>query len=96
MSTARKVKYAKFHGEIFVPDVGSLQNTLPSKTKNYPGLNMYWETDGLHVKLTARKKVGNIEVPYTTEILVPSASVLLVQYDETVESAKAVEPKKAA
>lgn len=82
----RKVKYARFHAEVFVPDVGTLQQVLPSKSKNYPGLRMELHTDGLHVWMQARKKVGVFETPYETEVLVPAATLALVQFDEADKS----------
>lgn len=43
---SRKVVYAKLHAGIFIPNVGSLSDTLPPATKTLKNLTMVKEQDG--------------------------------------------------
>lgn len=61
----RKAKYAKFHSGLFVPGVGTVGDTLPSSTKNFP-LSMEWGIDGLYITIKG------------VYVVVPSASVFMV------------------
>lgn len=43
----KKVKYARLHTGIFIPDVGDLGSTLPPKNKTFDLDMSYGELDGL-------------------------------------------------
>lgn len=63
---AKKISWAKIHGELFVPGIGNMKSTLPPDNKTFKGgFSMTFDVEGL------RCKAGAIE------FLIPSASVQL-------------------
>lgn len=65
---AKKVTYAKLHGEVFAPGLGNLGSVLPPQSKRIPGFEMEYDADGL--KVTSKG----------VKFLVPPSSVLLVVF----------------
>lgn len=70
----KKVKYAKFHADLFIPGPGVIGQTLPSTSKSFD-LTMWHDDDGLLIKInySGRRAMA----------LVPWSNVVLVQYDES-------------
>ena len=87
----RKVTYARFHQELYIPNAGSLGITLPAQSKTLENLEMSSSTEGAN--LVVKFLYRGIK----NELLIPAANVVLMLLTpEETFTIKAVETKKSA
>lgn len=81
----RKVTHARFHQSVFIPVVGEMGNTLPSKTKTLKTLEMNEGPNGIEV------------LANSTKVVIPFANVVIYSYvDEDAPTLKVVPKAKAS
>lgn len=67
---SRKVTYARFHQNLYVPGAGELGTVFPPNTKTLENLSMTAEKEGLYISF--------IYKALKTELLIPLANVSIM------------------